>query len=107
MIKTNIEEYIKALHGKIHTNNISVVLYDEEYDVYHYIYRIRRNVNECEMLSVNYKMIECFDLTLPFINQLNRYYGHCRILSDDPHIGQNAHILCEKLNQQIREQLCE
>ena len=52
MIRTNIEEYIKALKGKIHTNKISVVLYDEEYDIYHYISKIRRNANECEMLSV-------------------------------------------------------
>jgi hypothetical protein len=103
MIRTNIEEYIKALKGEVHTNRISVVLYDEEYDIYHYISKIRRNANECEMLSVNYKMIEYFDLTLPFIDQLNHYYGHCSILRDDPHIGQDVHTLCETLNQQIDE----
>ena len=58
MTKRNIEKYIKTLKGRIHSNRISVVLYDEGYDIYHYIYRIRRRKNECEMLSVNYEAVE-------------------------------------------------
>lgn len=41
MTKRNIEKYIKTLKGRIDSNRISVVLYDEGYDIYHYIYRIR------------------------------------------------------------------
>lgn len=75
MTKRNIEKYIKTLKGRIHSNRISVVLYDEGYDIYHYIYRIRRRKNECEMLSVNYEAVEYFDLTLPFIDQLDTEFG--------------------------------
>lgn len=105
MTKRNIEKYIKTLKGRIHSNRISVVLYDEGYDIYHYIYRIRRRKNECEMLSVNYEAVEYFDLTLPFIDQLDTEFGHCRILTGDPNIGQNARELCKILNQQVTEKL--
>lgn len=105
MIKTNIEEYIKKLSGKVNTCKISVVLYDEANNIYHYIYKIKRNINECEMISVNYESIEDFDISLPFINQLNQYYNHCRILTDDSHIGQNARSLCNRFNQRIDKRL--
>jgi hypothetical protein len=105
MTKRNIEKYIKTLKGRIDSNRISVVLYDEGYDIYHYIYRIRRRKNECEMLSVNYEAVEYFDLTLPFIDQLDTEFGHCRILTGDPHVGQNARELCKILNQQVAKKL--
>lgn len=104
MNQKNIEKYIQALKGNIYTNRISLVLYDGELDIYHYVYKIQRKTNECEMLSINYRQSKYYDITLPFIDQLDPYYGHCQILKEDPHIGQHIRVILNEIKKQELEE---
>ena len=89
-VKTmSIEEYIKRLPKKeLNSNRISVVLYDPNWNNYHLMYKINVRKDTCIMMSTSiYPGMNFTELTLPFISQLNAYYGHCVIDKSNTLIG--------------------
>lgn len=85
---TNIEEYIKNKRGRLYTKNITVILYDKQRDIYHYLFKINRNKDECLMMtSPTNNTFGIIDLHFPFISQLNYYYGDCSIVSNHSYLG--------------------
>lgn len=85
----DIEKYISELKGRIYTKKVSVVLYDINLHGYHLISMIRRNTDECLMMTLYGKELKYMEFSLPFISQLNQYYGYCEIVEDSSFIGMN------------------
>lgn len=88
-LNEDIESYIKEMKGRIYTKKVSVVLYDLDLDGYHLISCIQRSRDECIMLTIYGEDYRYQEFSLPFISQLNHYYGHCVIIEDSSFVGRN------------------
>ena len=86
-----VESHIEKLKGHVYTNKVKVVLYDEERDVYHLIYKINRSKNECMMASYRGTSPNNYEVCLPFIDSLDHHFGHCRILNDHKYLNKDIH----------------
>ena len=86
-----VEIHIEKLKGHVYTNKVKVVLYDEERDVYHLIYKINRSKNECMMASYRGTSPNNYEVCLPFIDSLDHHFGHCRILNDHKYLNKDIH----------------
>ena len=84
-----VESHIEKLKGHVYTNKVKVVLYDEERDVYHLIYKINRSKNECMMASYRGTSPNNYEVCLPFIDSLDHHFGHCRILNDHKYLNKD------------------
>ena len=74
----DIEKYISSLNGQINSYKVSVVLYDPLIKMYHLLYLINKEKDECTMLTISSDMTY-YNISVPFISQLNMYYDHCDI----------------------------
>lgn len=86
-----VEIHIEKLKGHVYTNKVKVVLYDEERDVYHLIYKINRSKNECMMASYRGTSPNNYEVCLPFIDSLDHHFGHCRILKNHKYLNKDIH----------------
>lgn len=101
---TNIEEYIKNKKGRLYTNNITVILYDQQKDIYHFLFKINKNKDECLMMtSPTNGTFGSTELNFPFISQLNYYYGDCTIISDHSYLGMRYEKVKELLEKNYTE----
>ena len=91
MEEDTVESHIEKLKGHIYTNKVKVVLYDEERDVYHLIYKINRSKNECMMASYRGTSPNNYEVCLPFIDSLDHHFGHCQILNDHKYLNKDIH----------------
>lgn len=104
-VSSDIEQHIRHLKGKIYSSRISAVLYDKTVNEYHLIFNIRKTHDICNMLSFidNDKDIRYYyDLSEPFITQLNYYYGHCQILEDSEYIGRDYTDIIKTIKERYR-----
>lgn len=96
-IRTDIEEYIKHLSGRINTYKSSVVLYDPYIRAYHLLYLINRKKDDCTMLTMPVKKDDGYcEVSTPFISQLNAFYNHCEIIKTSPYLQKDIRILMKK-----------
>lgn len=101
-----IEEYINNLKGNRNNSKISIALYDAKNDNYHFIYRINKLKDTCMMASTSiYPDVHFIELSLPFISQLNEYYGHCQIDEDNEFIGMNYEEIDKILKERYKKQM--
>lgn len=98
LMTSDIEDYIAHLKGKIYTSKVSVVLYDQSIKMYHLIFKIQRSRDDCIMLSFR-KKNNCYEISEPFLSQLNYYYGHCQILEESHYKGKDIHNIMSKLRR--------
>lgn len=91
----DIERYISNLNGQLNSYNVSVVLYDPLINMYHLLYLINRETDECTMLTLSSDMAY-YNVSVPFISQLNMYYDHCDI--------ETSSIYLDKDIKQIRKE---
>lgn len=98
-VSEDIEKYISCIGGRIYTNKVSVILYDRASEIYHLLFKIRRNRDECMMLSIRIGNGYYDDMSSPMITQLNYYFGHCHILKDSPYIGTDIDTIIKKLKK--------
>lgn len=100
-----VESHIEKLKGHVYTNKVKVVLYDEERDVYHLIYKINRSKNECMMASYRRTSSNNYEVCLPFIDSLDHYFGRCRILNDHKYLNKDIrdieHIFLNELKKEV------
>ena len=95
--RTDIEEYIKHLPGRINTYKSSVVLYDPYIRAYHLLYLINRKKDDCTMLTMPVKKDDGYcEVSTPFISQLNAFYNHCEIIKTSPYLQKDIRILMKK-----------
>lgn len=102
---SDIERYIRCLKGKIYSSRISAVLYDKAVNEYHLIFNIRKTHDTCHMLSFtdsDQGIGYYYDLSEPFITQLNYYYGDCQILEDSEYIGKNYTDIIKTIKERYR-----
>ena len=100
-----VESHIEKLKGHVYTNKVKVVLYDEERDVYHLIYKINRSKNECMMASYRRTSSNNYEVCLPFIDSLDHHFGRCRILNDHKYLNKDIrdieHIFLNELKKEV------
>lgn len=100
-----VESHIEKLKGHVYTNKVKVVLYDEERDVYHLIYKINRSKNECMMASYRRTSLNNYEVCLPFIDSLDHHFGRCRILNDHKYLNKDIrdieHIFLNELKKEV------
>jgi hypothetical protein len=100
-----VESHIEKLKGHVYTNKVKVVLYDEERDVYHLIYKINRSKNECMMASYRRTSPNNYEVCLPFIDSLDHHFGRCRILNDHKYLNKDIrdieHIFLNELKKEV------
>lgn len=100
-----VESHIEKLKGHVYTNKVKVVLYDEERDVYHLIYKINRSKNECMIASYQRTSPNNYEVCLPFIDSLDHHFGRCRILNDHKYLNKDIrdieHIFLNELKKEV------
>lgn len=100
-----VESHIEKLKGHVYTNKVKVVLYDEERDVYHLIYKINRSKNEYMMASYRRTSPNNYEVCLPFIDSLDHHFGRCRILNDHKYLNKDIrdieHIFLNELKKEV------
>ncbi len=99
MKKESVENYIRNLKGHIYTNKIMVVLYEETRDVYHLIYKIKRSTNICVMASYQGTEPRNYEVSIPFIDSLDHYFGDCKILCSHEYLQQDIRAVMKKINK--------
>lgn len=100
-----VESHIEKLKGHVYTNKVKVVLYDEERDVYHLIYKINRSKNECMIALYRRTSPNNYEVCLPFIDSLDHHFGRCRILNDHKYLNKDIrdieHIFLNELKKEV------
>lgn len=91
----DIEGYISNLKGQINSDKVSIVLYDPLIQMYHLLYLINKEADECTMLTISTDKTY-YNTSVPFISQLNMYYDHCDI--------ENSSIYLNKDIKEIRKE---
>lgn len=97
-LSSNIEDHIAHLRGRIYTKKVSVVLYDHSIEMYHLIFNIQKSQDTCMMLSFR-KNNDYFEISEPFISQLNYYYDHCQILEESCYKKKDIHNIISELRK--------
>jgi hypothetical protein len=85
-----IEEYVRSFRRKkARRDVIRVVLYDSVFDMYLFLFNFNWKDYSCTMLSSPGGLCDICEMFIPFIDQLDHYYGDCTIIKGSVFEGKN------------------